>query len=246
MTSCPRPALWIGLLLLAAEACTAELKDVEKAFRTAFIGKVITLRGFYKGDYLEYESNGTPMFKQDSGPWTLYGRVEVVEVKLRKDNISIGGNRMLIAWPRQKDGTPQLKYYRDGRVNIRAHLDPNAVNETTINQVLTKIFLSSKDQLQDIVPAHWHDYLAAKGTATQAGAAGATPLKSSGGAAQSGTAEITSEAVKLLNGQAGKLDSGVQEGHVLKKVQPEYPSLAKTARLTGDLVLNAVIPRTVR
>jgi periplasmic protein TonB len=44
--------------------------------------------------------------------------------------------------------------------------------------------------------------------------------------------------------QRVRVSQGVTEGLLTRKVQPNYPPLAKTARIQGDVVLNAVISKT--
>ena len=49
---------------------------------------------------------------------------------------------------------------------------------------------------------------------------------------------------KIAAPQRVRVSQGVTEGLLTRKVQPNYPPLAKTARIQGDVVLNAVISKT--
>jgi len=48
---------------------------------------------------------------------------------------------------------------------------------------------------------------------------------------------------KIAAPQRVRVSQGVTEGLLTRKVQPAYPPLAKTARIQGDVVLNALISK---
>jgi periplasmic protein TonB len=48
---------------------------------------------------------------------------------------------------------------------------------------------------------------------------------------------------KIAAPQRVRVSQGVTEGLLIRKLQPTYPPLAKTARIQGDVVLNAVISK---
>lgn len=55
---------------------------------------------------------------------------------------------------------------------------------------------------------------------------------------------IGSTAIPRVAGpQRVRVSQGVTEGLLMRKVQPTYPPLAKTARIQGDVVLNAIISK---
>jgi protein TonB len=41
-----------------------------------------------------------------------------------------------------------------------------------------------------------------------------------------------------------RISQGITEGRILSKVQPEYPTLARSARIQGEVVLSAIISKT--
>jgi protein TonB len=80
---------------------------------------------------------------------------------------------------------------------------------------------------------------------TSAGIVGGVPGGVPGGAAGGVIGGIIgSTAVpKIAAPQRVRVSQGVTEGLLTRKVQPVYPPLAKTARIQGDVVLNAVISK---
>ena len=48
---------------------------------------------------------------------------------------------------------------------------------------------------------------------------------------------------KVAAPQRIRVSQGVTEGNLLRKVQPTYPPLAKTARIQGSVILNALISK---
>jgi protein TonB len=41
-----------------------------------------------------------------------------------------------------------------------------------------------------------------------------------------------------------RISQGVTEGRIIQRIQPEYPPLARAARVQGDVILTAIISRT--
>jgi len=53
----------------------------------------------------------------------------------------------------------------------------------------------------------------------------------------------TANLPKVAAPQRIRVSQGVTEGNLIRKVQPTYPPLAKTARIQGSVILNAVISK---
>ena len=53
----------------------------------------------------------------------------------------------------------------------------------------------------------------------------------------------TANLPKVAAPQRIRVSQGVTEGNLLRKVQPTYPPLAKTARIQGSVILNALISK---
>jgi protein TonB len=80
---------------------------------------------------------------------------------------------------------------------------------------------------------------------TTAGILGGVPGGVPGGAAGGVIGGIigSTQMPKVAAPQRVRVSQGVTEGLLTRKVQPAYPPLAKTARIQGDVVLNALISK---
>jgi TonB family protein len=228
------------LIVFVAAYAYADTKDLETIFRTELSHKVVLLRGFYKGDFLKYDPAGQPEFKTESGPWTLYGQIEVSNIKVNQDKLRIEGNRIFVAWPQDDSGAGHMKQLRSpDRVRIEVTLDSNHQDEHTIRQLLDRVFVNSRDNLAQLVPEHWRQFLARDATRIQDVGSMQT-IKNAARAESSGEPN----AMPIAKGARSiRINQGISETNILKKVQPEYPPLAKAARLDGDLLFTVVIDK---
>ena len=131
---------------LAVSASCADEQQIEDALEKQFVGKIVTLRGFYKGDYLKYDASGQPDFQADTGPWTIYGKVAISDVKLKNDKIELEGNRALVAWPEDGNGAGKMTHIRSDRVAIQVQRDASHQDESSLQKLLAQVFLERARQ----------------------------------------------------------------------------------------------------
>lgn len=225
----------LSFILLSAASIWADDKQVEDILKKQLVGNIVTLRGFYKGDLLEYDPSGQPRFKADFGPWTLYGKLSPTDVSINGDKLAIDGIRLLVAWRQGSGGTRHLKYIRAGRILIEVRLDDQHRDEASIQHVLARIFLNPADNLSELVPEHWQRFLSrdTKNIETiDTDASLAREPLAHGMPTPGGEKRLPTRI---------RVSQGVSQGIMWKKVQPEYPAIAKAARLEGDLIFWVVI-----
>lgn len=129
-------------------------KDIEKHLREFLAGRVATLRNFYKDNDLKFDSNGILIGESKTGPWTYFARVEISAVKLTNDSLVISGNRNVSQWEETEFRNTTL----DHSVTITIQL-PAVYSETTIEDLLNKVFLGRETRLADITPSYWKEIL---------------------------------------------------------------------------------------
>ena len=206
------------VLFLVAAACSAEDKPLQEKLRTQFLNKVVTLRGFYSDSVLKYGPDGQLTSKAASGPWTLDGKIEITDLKITDKALKISGNRIWVEWTKSSDKNLAMQLVRSTEsVDIEGELGPSP--EATIPTLLKAIFVQSDESMSELVPDLWKDFfgeLPGKSTALTAAANPGKP-------------------------ERVRVNQGVTQGNLLKRVTPEYPALAKAARLQGTVLLHAII-----
>lgn len=75
------------------------------------------------------------------------------------------------------------------------------------------------------------------------GVPGGVPGGSAGGVLGGVLSAANSSAPKIAPPQKVRISSGVASGNLVNKVQPQYPMIAKQARITGAVVLQATISK---
>jgi hypothetical protein len=75
-----------GLLLIAQSTSVPDLK-------THYEGKILTLHHAFRSNSQHYDSQGNPVKPGKEGPWTLYSRIQVTDIKLHNDVLEIRGRR---------------------------------------------------------------------------------------------------------------------------------------------------------
>lgn len=220
--------LLIALLFAAQWLQGDDQQQIEKVLNDEYGGKVVTIRGFYKQSKLDYDSSGEPKVKGESGPWTLYGKLQLTRLKVKKGRLEVEGNRLWVAWVPDPKGNREMRLMQttDG-VLLRADLSQSEPDQSEIRKILARIFLNPGDQMSDQVPEHWRRFF---GGATN-GARGLSGSKPPSGKSPP------------VEGKAPAKNEG---GNLVKRVDPGYPEPAKRARLEGVVVLDVVIDKQGR
>ena len=230
--------LLIAFVLITPGLQGDDQQRIETLLADKYVGKVLTLRGFYKQGSLDYDSAGEPKSKRESGPWTLYGRLEVTRMKVKRGKLEIEGNRLWVEWVLGPKGERKMQLVRTtDSVFLRADLSQPEPDEFEIDNVLKRIFVNSKDRMSDLVPEHWRRFFGGTG--------GPTADVSESKPQSDGPIAVQDETRATNKPQSTQLFQ-VSEGRLMKRVVPAYPEPAKRARLQGAVVLDAVIDKQGR
>lgn len=145
----------LSLTLLATQV-HAQARELEKHFRDEYRDKTLVLRGFYSGDRLRYGSSRAPSAGASSGDWTSAGFVQVKDIHFSRHRLRIEANRLLVI---QFDGK-QFQFLQESKperheLKIEADLDPGDVSPEQADAVMSRIFLTSHDDLAALVSNSW-------------------------------------------------------------------------------------------
>jgi hypothetical protein len=144
----------VCFVLLSVSALTAQetYSELQAKLFAQWQEKRLTLRDFYDGDRLLYNSQGELMSGGKTGPWTLYGIVAVQGVRVDADRVAFTVRRMA------------QRYNQNGRAYdvpwagamIELVFDPpQRPTLDSVNLALAKIFLRPDESLRNALPPHW-------------------------------------------------------------------------------------------
>lgn len=143
-------------LLLAAQSTS--VPDLNTQYR----GKILTLRHPYRSNSQRYDSQGNALKPGKEGPWTLYGRLQILEIKEQNGELRIRGRRTGLL-----NQNERLSDYGAGQsplgvpdpvgnvMTIHIQLPPGVGPES----VMSKVFALSTEDLLASVPELWKDYV---------------------------------------------------------------------------------------
>ena len=223
------------ILMFSASAAEADNRDLWEQLNSDYRYKVLTLRRFYEGDHLRFLSDGKLLGDASVGPWTLNGRVEVKELRVKGALIEIKARRVQIAFASSggADVAPvdvlttldrlsgkqreQLeKSLRKNEVTIEIELPRGEPNEDEISTAMHAVFLMPGESMFESVPVYWRSYFA--------------------------KLEDRPSSAPVPEGQIYRPGrSGVKSPRAIYNRDPEYSEAARRAKYQGTGVLSLVV-----
>ena len=160
------PSLYVvaAILLTAAFSATAahsQSELLDQHLREQCQGKTLLLRGFYSGDRLQYDASGVPTGQATSGDWTSDGFVVVDDVRSSDQGFVMEARRLLVVTLDNKfsfraaETTDADKKTKPILVAIEVDLGMHNPAPEQADAALSRIFLTTQDDLRDLVPDYW-------------------------------------------------------------------------------------------
>jgi hypothetical protein len=155
---------WRALaFLIALSACPVVTNSqspdhvaLEAKLQQRLQGKVAVLQNFYTSDELNFDSQGNLKGNSKTGPWTFFGRVEIVAIQLTDNSLIIKAKRNVVKW--EESGSEFSNYTLNHSAHITIDLAPG-YDVALVVAALDKVFLTREQRLSDIVPDYWKDLL---------------------------------------------------------------------------------------
>lgn len=233
----PKIAVLVAPMLLAAllqpplATCSDDLEELLKA---NYLDKVLTLRHFYEGKHLLFQSDGSLAGSGEVGPWTVDGQIEVKHIKRHGRALQIEGRRLCLVFdskrkPPYRDFLDALaesnvrdrdkleKEFRDKRVEIEIALDSDNPDPKLVTSAMNSVFLGPTESVADVVPEQWSDYFDKLEGRTRKVSDGDKP------------------------GGFFKVGQGVAPPRVLNSPEPEFSEEARQAKYQGTMVISLVV-----
>ncbi len=215
---------------------SAQASEIEEQLKAEYQNKVLTLRHFYEGSKLHFDSKGQIMGDATTGPWTVDGQINIKEIRLRDRLLELKGQRVFLFFDptanRMKDaigiaaGDPLSKEFRQfgsktwrkvekgADVEVDVALASTPQDEKEVASAINAVFLSPEDDLAELVPEAWKYFV----------------LKQEG----------KSPTPKALDG-VYKVGHGRSAPRAVHAPDPEYSGLARVSGFQGTLILWLIV-----
>jgi TonB family protein len=178
---------FLRLVVLAATciancvSASAQGSKIEEQLKVEYQYKVLTLRHFYEGPKLQFDTKGQIVGDTTIGPWTLDGRININEIHLHDRLLQLRGQRLFLFYDstakRMKDAVrittddpmskefPQFggvswqEFEKTADVEIELALASAPKDEKEVVSAINTVFLAPDDALAEFVPAIWQCFV---------------------------------------------------------------------------------------
>jgi TonB family protein len=176
---------------------------------------------------LKFDSNGNPGNTGKEGPWTLLSGVIIDSLHLKSGKLELQGRRRMLLFDASNKKLLNFALKQTFWLEVQTQDGPD--QGAQLSAALAQVFIADGD-LISVVPDYWRDYVARfTGRQTQG-----KPCEDT----QANVADSTPQVAPAI-----KVSSGVAEGLKIHGGVPIYPVTARQYRITGDLILRAVIEK---
>ncbi len=143
--------LLLSLTLLLNPAAASEDTELKKQISSELVGKIVTLRGFYKGRQLNFDADGNLVGRAEPGPWTIYGKMRPVRVSVSDEKVSIEADRLIVHFGK---GEMQPEYSDSDKVTLYIKHGGAKDNQQAL-AAISRMLLIKPEALSDLVPEYW-------------------------------------------------------------------------------------------
>jgi len=243
----------LAILVLAGIALGGPLRadtrqDLESKLRSKYQNHIVTLRNFYLGEKLNFDSDGKLIGTAELDSWTVASQMQVEKMRVLNDGVEFRGKRVFLsagsnnhfrslfpvgtgwngpdAWlfedTKEKNKSKQLAKLRDLTIHLR--LEPGMINEGSVRELIAKVILAPSEKLSSVVAPFWKGYLSTM---------------------ENGKLVAVDALNNASQGEKKnfKVGGGVSAPHPLQAPNPEYSEWARRAQLQGTLVLGLIVDR---
>jgi TonB family protein len=168
--------LLFGLTILAH----GSVNDAE--LQKQYQGQVLTLRQFYPGKHLHFDTTGKLVSAVAPGAWTVDGRVRVQDISLKDGVLHIRGQRLFLFFDpgskqlrdvgtvRKTDSAKSLFRKKgldewaakEGKTEIEVDCSVTEPEMEDLTKAMNAVFLAPGETFAEVVPDFWKGYLEPK------------------------------------------------------------------------------------
>lgn len=154
-----RKTLAFAVLLYA---CVLFAQANEASLNQQYRSKILTLRHPFRSNSQNYDGSGNAIKPGKEGPWTLYGRIQVTDIKLRNDSMEIRGRRTGLLNENgclSDYGVGKSPLYLPDPIGSVATIRIQFAPGETPQSAMEKVFAFTEQDLLASVPDLWKDYV---------------------------------------------------------------------------------------
>jgi TonB family protein len=203
--------------------------DLEEYLKSNYADKVLTLRHFYKGERLSFQSDGSLVGSAEEGPWTVDGQIQVRQIKRHGSSLQIQGRRVclvfdgrgkpfrdvlsFLAESKLKDRDKLENFFRANSVAVEIALASDRPDLSVVSTAMNAVFLSSAESIRDVVPEYWRDYFD----------------------------QINGRPPGSASAPMYNIKSGITAPRVVNQSEPEFSEEARLAKYQGTMTVSLVV-----
>ena len=151
-----RSVLPLLILALAAPLRAADRQLIASLLEKAYTGQDMVLRTFNSGSTVRYSADGQLVKGGNPGPWTLDADLQCTGVELKRKELVIKGKRLYFVYDKPLE---KLRPYLGPDVEIEIALGNDAPSISTLQQAVTKVFVTRSENPSLLVPDYWKEYV---------------------------------------------------------------------------------------
>jgi TonB family protein len=204
----------LSVLLFIQTAAGTNVELLQSISRS-YVGKVIILREFLSGSHISFDADGAYIGGAKRGIWTRDGSLLIDQVKIFNDRLELTGRRIV------RKFNPAVNRLEALTTPESVRLDFRRDQGKSVESAIAAAFIQ-ENELPTHVPAYWRQFL-------------------SNGVLESGVGVpyILDEETKQTVARVDMRNPVHPD--VLRRVEPDYPELAKRYGGTGTSIVRAII-----
>jgi TonB family protein len=215
---------------------------LEASLNSRYKGKILALRHPLDKNSQVYGSDGNLQTVGKEESWTLYGRILVKKIVVKKHALHLEGERVIYRF-NQQDGLAPSGHL--GNVKVEIRFDSKITSAEEANILLARVFALTDDEIIRSAPAFWQPYLRQQAAHTlQAGkmvlpsyTSDATQPEGIDRAAHDGSDTGTKQKVYTIH-------PGVTAPRAKSTPRPAYTEAARKKRYQGTAILFLIVDET--
>lgn len=227
------------LLLFVASGAWAQLSiDDARQLETQYKGKIVKVRDLLSDSRIRYDAAGNLVGKWHAGRWTLHSTVEVTNVDVKDRLLRIKANRLLLNYNR---GTHLFTPVRSEQIEIEIETTPDATGRINLAKEWNKAFLAPAEEYPLDMQPYWKPFISCllkpdtdeckfyEKKSWEPDVRNLKPPPPAWKPSYPGTFSV---------------GNGVKPPKVKSRVEPEYTNIARSARVSGTVLLEAIVRKS--